>query len=265
LDVDRTSSVRGFTRRLSVYPRSRYLSRERIQNTDGGIGEIETLSAPTRASGVQRLHLGGLNVAEAGALVDAADTALDPATLHERTDGLPLFVVSLINSSQSGSLDEFPASVAESVAHRERLLPPTALALLQLCSLVGMVAPRLVLRTVADDLDDIAFADALLLVRNRLVTETPSSAEIRLRHPLVQEAVYAGHQRPASLTDPHPRGAGRLLPAPVPGSARCSPRGSWQEVCRSYSPDGTLVLLWLRCCCGERPHAPPSAAYCGCV
>jgi DNA-binding SARP family transcriptional activator/RecA/RadA recombinase len=152
-----------------------------------------TLSAPTRTSGVQRLHLGGLNVAEVGALVDAADTTLDATTLHERTSGLPLFVVSLINSNQSGSLDEFPASVAESVAQRERLLPPAALALLQLCSVVGMSAPRLVLRTVAADLDDIAFADALdVLVRNRLVTETPSIAEIRLRHPLVQEAVYAG-------------------------------------------------------------------------
>ncbi|WP_173008295.1 AAA family ATPase [Mycolicibacterium sp. P1-18] len=152
-----------------------------------------TLSAPTRASGVHRIHLGGLNVAEVGALVDAADTSLDPATLHERTHGLPLFVVSLINSNQSGSLEEFPASVAESVAQRERLLPPAALALMQLCAVVGMTAPRLVLRTVADDLDDVAFADALdVLVRNRLVTETSSSDEIRLRHPLVQEAVYAG-------------------------------------------------------------------------
>jgi DNA-binding SARP family transcriptional activator/RecA/RadA recombinase len=151
------------------------------------------LSAPTRSSGVQRLHLGGLSLAEVGALVDEADTTLDPTTLHERTDGLPLFVVSLINSSESGSVETFPASVAESVAQRERLLPPEALSTLQLCSVVGLVAPRLLLRTLADDLDDIAFADALdVLVRNRLLTEIPSGDEIRLRHPLVQEAVYAG-------------------------------------------------------------------------
>ncbi|TQR87475.1 AAA family ATPase [Mycobacterium hodleri] len=170
-----------------------------------------TLSAPSRTSGVQRLHLGALSLAEVGALVDAAGTTLDPTTLYERTHGLPLFVVSLINSNESGSVETFPASVAESVAQRERLLPPAALALLQLCSVVGMVAPRLVLRTVADDLDDVAFADALdVLVRNRLVTETPSGAEIRLRHPLVQEAVYAGitgrrrsqmHTRVALLTE----------------------------------------------------------------
>lgn len=152
-----------------------------------------TLFAPTRTSGVQRLHLGGLSLAEVGALVDAADTTLDPATLYERTDGLPLFVVSLINSNESGSVGTLPASIAESVAQRERLLPPAALALLQSFSVVGLVSPRLVLRTVADDLDDIAFADALdVLVRNRLVIETPSGDEIRLRHPLVQEAVYAG-------------------------------------------------------------------------
>lgn len=152
-----------------------------------------TLSAPSRTSGVQRIHLGALSLAEVGALVDGADTTLDPTALYERTHGLPLFVVSLINSNESGSVETFPASVAESVAQRERLLPPAALALLQLCSVVGMVAPRLVLRTIADDLDDVAFADALdVLVRNRLVTETPSGAEIRLRHPLVQEAVYAG-------------------------------------------------------------------------
>lgn len=152
-----------------------------------------TLSAPTRSSGVQRLHLNGLSLAEVGALVDATDTTLDPTTLYERTDGLPLFVVSLINSNEAGSVGTFPASVAESVAQRERLLPPDALALLQLCSVVGLVAPRVVLRTAAHDLDDVAFADALdVLTRNRLLTETPSDASIRLRHPLVQEAVYAG-------------------------------------------------------------------------
>ena len=153
----------------------------------------KTLSAPTRTSGVQRLPLGGLSLAEVGALVEAADSTLDPATLFERTDGLPLFVMSLINSNESGSVETFPASIAESVAQRERLLPPAAQALLQLCSVVGMVAQRHVLRTAADDLDDIVFADALdVLVRNQLVTQTPSGAEIRLRHPLVQEAVYAG-------------------------------------------------------------------------
>ena len=164
----------------------------RDEYADGGYLRA-TLSAPTRTSGVQRLQRGGLSLAEVGALVDAADTTLDPITLFERTDGLPLFVVSLINSNESGSVETFPASVAESVAQRERLLPPAALAVLQLCSVVGMVAPRLVVRSIADDLDDIAFADALdVLVRNRLVTETPSGAEVRLRHPLVQEAVYAG-------------------------------------------------------------------------
>jgi DNA-binding SARP family transcriptional activator/RecA/RadA recombinase len=152
-----------------------------------------TLSAPTRVSGVQRLHLGGLSLAEVGALVDASHTALDPTTLYERTHGLPLFVVSLINSNESGSVETFPASVAESVAQRERLLPPAALALLQLCAVLGTVAPRLLLRIVAEGFDDIAFADALdVLVCNRLVTQTPSGGEIRLRHPLVQEAVYAG-------------------------------------------------------------------------
>ncbi|MBJ7290734.1 AAA family ATPase, partial [Williamsia sp.] len=152
-----------------------------------------TLSAPTRSSGVQRLHLGGFSLAEIGALVDAADTALDPTTLYERTDGLPLFVASLIGSYQPGSGVTLPSSVAESVAQRERLLTPAALGLLQLCAVIGMVSQRLVLRTVAADLDDVAFADALdELVGNRLATENPTGTKIRLRHPLVQEAVYAG-------------------------------------------------------------------------
>ncbi|GAA1460194.1 ATP-binding protein [Williamsia maris] len=152
-----------------------------------------TLAAPTRSSGVQRLHLGGFSLAEIGALVDAADTALDPVTLYERTDGLPLFVASLIGSYEPGAGGTLPASVAESVAQRERLLSPAALVLLQLCSVVGMVSQRLVLRSVASDLDDIAFADALdELVRNRLVTENPTETKVRLRHPLVQEAVYEG-------------------------------------------------------------------------
>ncbi|MCV7423530.1 AAA family ATPase [Mycobacterium yunnanensis] len=152
-----------------------------------------TLSGLTRNSGMHRVHLGGLSLAEVGALVEAEGSTLDPTALHERTDGLPLFVVSLINADQSGSDATFPVSVAESVAQRERLLTPAARGLLRVCSVVGMVSQRLVLRSAVDDLDDVAFADALdELERHRLVVETTSGSEIRLRHPLVQEAVYEG-------------------------------------------------------------------------
>ncbi|MGJ0118158.1 ATP-binding protein [Williamsia sp. MIQD14] len=151
-----------------------------------------TLAAAERSSGLHRIRLTGLSVAEVGAIIEASGTALDPVTLSERTRGLPLFVESLIASHLSESGESLPASIAESVAQRGRLLTAQARDLLQLCSVVGMAAQRIVLRTVTADLTDYAFAEALDdLVRQRLIIDSAEGTDVVLRHPLVQEAVYA--------------------------------------------------------------------------
>ncbi|WP_328858972.1 AAA family ATPase [Williamsia herbipolensis] len=151
-----------------------------------------TLAGAERSTGLRRIRLAGLSVAEVGAIIEASGAALDPVTLVERTRGLPLFVESLIASHLSGSGESLPSSIAESVAQRERLLTGDAREVLQLCSVVGMVAPRIVLRTVTAALTDHAFAEALDdLVRQRLIIDSAEGTTVVLRHPLVQEAVYA--------------------------------------------------------------------------
>ncbi|MGU3291750.1 ATP-binding protein [Williamsia sp. M5A3_1d] len=151
-----------------------------------------TLAAAERSTGLRRIRLAGLSVAEVGEIIEASGTDLDPITLFERTRGLPLFVESLIASHLSESDDALPASIAESVDQRERLLTPHARGLLQLCSVVGVVSARIVLRTVTSDLTDVSFAEALdELVRQRLVIDSTSGTDVEMRHPLVQEAVYA--------------------------------------------------------------------------
>ncbi|GGF12062.1 ATP-binding protein [Williamsia phyllosphaerae] len=151
-----------------------------------------TLLAPTRSSGVHRLRLRNFSVTEVSALVESVGATVDPLTLHERTQGLPLFVMSLLGSQQIDPAGRLPDSVADSVAQRIRLLTGDARDLMELCSVVGMTASRAILRSATPDLDDLDFADALDdLVRQRLVAESESGHEVLMRHPLVQESVYA--------------------------------------------------------------------------
>ena len=174
------------SRRLCVIVtiRDEYLDAPEIRSTLGRAGQNGT---------VHRIPLGGLTPAEVAAVVEASGSALDPAVLHERTHGLPLFVDSLISSHRDGAGAALPASIAESVSRQERLLGPGAAGLLQVCAVAGMTTRREVLRAAATDLDDPSFADALdELVRRRLVGESESGSEVEMRHPVVQEAVYAG-------------------------------------------------------------------------
>ncbi|MCP2194272.1 ATP-binding protein [Williamsia deligens] len=173
-------------RRLCVLAtiRDEYLDSPGIRAMTGSSGHRDS---------VHRIVLGGLTPAEVGAIVEASGSRLDPSVLHERTHGLPLFVDSLIASQRSGLGAALPTSIAESVSQRERLLGPAAVDLLQICAVVGMSTRRDVLRAATPGLDDPAFADALdELERHRLVRESDSGSEVELRHPLVQEAVYAG-------------------------------------------------------------------------
>ncbi|MBE7161471.1 MAG: AAA family ATPase [Williamsia herbipolensis] len=152
--------------------------------------EIRSVLSASRA--VHRVPLAGLTLAEVGAVVAAAGSTLDPAELWERTRGLPFFVDSLVTEQRSGSDLALPASIAESVARRVDLLSPPAVRLLRLCAVIGLSARRAVARVVADDLDDRTFADALdELARHRLLGPSDGDDEVVLRHPLVQEAVYA--------------------------------------------------------------------------
>ncbi|MBE7193273.1 MAG: AAA family ATPase [Gordonia polyisoprenivorans] len=174
------------SRRLCVIAtiREEYLDSPEIRSTVGTSGQYGT---------VHRIPLAGLTPAEVAAVVEASGSVLDPVVLHRRTHGLPLFVDSLIAAHRQGDGAALPSSIADSVSRQERLLGANAAALLQVCAVAGMTTRREILRAATTDLDDPTFADALdELVRHRLARESDSGFEVEMRHPLVQEAVYAG-------------------------------------------------------------------------
>ena len=172
-----------------------------------------TVNTATRLGNVHRIALTDFDVAHVRQLVDAYRSSLDPVVLHRRTHGHPLFVTSLIEDPRGGG-ESTPASILEFIRRTEHGLSATAQTLLRLCAVIGSSISRDVLRLAAHGIDEIEFSDALdELVHERLVSPgdesnraTPWSAEIThrtaptqpandvitLRHPLVQEVVYAG-------------------------------------------------------------------------
>lgn len=150
------------------------------------------LVSSSRSRGVHRIELGAFDLAQVKELVEASGSAHDPTLLHERTGGLPFFVSSLLSAHQQDT-EELPASVAESVANRIRLLGQPANELLALCAVVGLLVPRAVLRAAASSLDDEVFASSLdELSRSRLIIQYDARNEIAIRHALVRDAVYSG-------------------------------------------------------------------------
>lgn len=174
-----------------------------------------TLNTATRLGGVHRITLSEFTVADVEHLVDAHGSGLDPGELHRHTSGHPLFVSSLLGESfgepASGPGGSYPASIVEFVRRAEHGIGDTARDLLRACAVIGVSSPKTLLRMVLGDVDDIRFADALdELLQSRVVTTTDTSIpapswnvsavrwpapvgddDVELRHPLVQEVVYA--------------------------------------------------------------------------
>lgn len=164
-------------------------------------GLRSVLVSASRSRGVHRIDLGAFDLAQVEELVQAAGNSHDPVVLYERTGGLPFFVTSLLSTYQP-DIGLLPASVAESVADRIRLLGQCAHELMELCSVVGLLIPRTVLRMAADDLDDGIFAASLdELSRARLIAQYDDRHEVAIRHALVRDAVYSGigHGRRARI------------------------------------------------------------------
>ncbi|MGJ0118157.1 ATP-binding protein [Williamsia sp. MIQD14] len=151
----------------------------------------ELLAVGDARAEAHRVRLRGFEVGDVADLIAINGAALDPAILHARTGGLPMFVTSLITDHELGSDRRVPASIAESVRHREGVLSDVAQRALRLCAVMGMTTPRTVLREAMPECDDLAFASALdELIHHRLVTESDSGGDVLLRHPLVADAVY---------------------------------------------------------------------------
>lgn len=169
----------------------------------------KTLNTATRLGNVHRITLTEFDISDVRQLVHAYRSSLDPVALHRRTHGHPLFLTSILENPQ-GDDDSAPASILEFIRDTEHGLGTTAQSLLRLCAVIGSSISHDVLRLTAQNIDEIEFSDALdELVRAHLVNQddgsdrpAPWNAElihspaqthdaITLRHPLVQEVVYA--------------------------------------------------------------------------
>ncbi len=109
---------------------------------------------------VIRLQLPPLTIAAVREL--AADTGLDPVSLHERTGGNPFYVTEIIGAGS----DVVPESIREAVLGRASRLSPEARALLDAASVFGVIVdPDLLAATIGApiaDLVDEALAAGIL-------------------------------------------------------------------------------------------------------
>ncbi|SNT43613.1 ATP-binding protein [Rhodococcoides kyotonense] len=156
-----------------------------------------TINTGTRLGHVCRIPLSDLSIDDVRQLVEVGGSSVDPAALHRRTSGHPLFVASLLAAESTEPPGSHPMSIVEFVRRREHSLTPIALSLLQLGAVIGIPVSTQVLRMAAHDIDDADFSDALdELVHSRMITVATESDpmwfdDLAMRHPLVQEVVYS--------------------------------------------------------------------------
>ncbi|MGU3292570.1 ATP-binding protein [Williamsia sp. M5A3_1d] len=161
---------------------------------------LATMHSAEAAGRLHRIPLGLLTPTDVKELVELAGFDIDADSLHERSNGLPMFVASLMAAHWRMPEEALPSSVADAVAQLERRLSDETVGLLHLCAVIGMVVSRRVLRHAARWFDPVAFdddtrfaeaIDELLLRRFLLVSPDDSEDAMRLRHPLVRETLYA--------------------------------------------------------------------------
>ncbi|QMU77994.1 AAA family ATPase [Streptacidiphilus sp. PB12-B1b] len=164
--------------------------------TDTGEKLTKTLAELARRS-PHRLALGGLPPHDVDTLVTAVcgapvDTAMVTA-LAERTGGNPFYVWEsarlLASEGALVATSEVPEGVRDVLRRRLRQLPPAALALLQLASVVGRETAVSVLIEAADA-DEHEVLDGLEAgIRAGLLTE-PGLDRVRFAHELVRDTLY---------------------------------------------------------------------------
>lgn len=167
-----------------------------------------TLNTATRLGNVHRIALRELEIDAVRQLVTDRRSSLDPEALYGRTHGHPLFVTSLLDDDGALGCGPLPESIVEFVERIEYSLSEPARSVLRLCALIGGVVPRRLLHIASVGIDDVEFADALdELERSHMLESSRGGAErslrqpsaelvpddeLTIRHPLVQEIVYAG-------------------------------------------------------------------------
>ncbi|MFK3979434.1 BTAD domain-containing putative transcriptional regulator [Micromonospora sp. NPDC050397] len=189
----------------------------------------------------RRIHLDGLATADVARLVRAyARTAVDPETvaaLSERTGGNPFYVREsaqlLASEGALVATSDVPDGVRDVLRRRLSRLPPQAVAVLRLASVVGREADVATLVGAADA-DEAVVLDSLEagLVAG-LLTE-PVPGRVRFVHGLVRDTVYTdiSHLRRARM---HARVAActrRLRPDDYPALAHHYARAASSDTAR---------------------------------
>lgn len=151
---------------------------------------------------VQRLDLPPLSIQAVTTL--AADTALDPVTLHERTRGNPFFVTEVLAAGE-----EIPPSVRDAVWARASRLSPSSWAVLEAAALLGSPADLPLLQTVAGH----APADLEACLESGMLV--PAGRAVAFRHELAREAIVAATM-PPRRQELHAAILRALLAAPEP-------------------------------------------------
>ena len=165
----------------------------------------QTMGSLVRENNFHQLTLTGLSRAEVGEFVEAragvtaSEVAVD--SLHERTEGNPLFVgevVSSVSPEEIGQNQDWvadvPLVVREAISRRLGRLSETCNDILRSASVIGRDFDLPLLRTLSADIPEDRFFGGIDEANNIGVVETMPTGHggYRFSHALIQQAVYEG-------------------------------------------------------------------------
>ena len=165
----------------------------------------QTMGSLVRENNFHQLTLTGLSRAEVGEFVEAragvtaSEVAVD--SLHERTEGNPLFVgevVSSVSPEEIGQNQDWvadvPLVVREAISRRLGRLSETCNDILRSVSVIGRDFDLPLLRTLSADIPEDRFFGGIDEASDIGIVETMPTGHggYRFSHALIQQAVYEG-------------------------------------------------------------------------
>ena len=163
----------------------------------------QTLGSLVRENNFHRVLLTGLNREEVGNLVEARagvtvpEAAVD--SLHQRTEGNPLFVGEVVSavspeemSRNEDRVDGIPQAVREAISRRLGRVSETCNEILRSAAVIGRDFDIPLLRTLSPDISEDDCSDAIDEANTTGTVETIPSGHggYRFSHALLQQAVY---------------------------------------------------------------------------
>lgn len=165
----------------------------------------ETLAELTRYPAFRRLRLTGLSRDETEQFLmtacGAIPSAAAVATLHERTEGHPLFLVETVRYllaegrartalDQAGALTGIPAGVREIIGKRLNRLSAPCARLLSVAACIGRAFSLELLPLVAESSEDAVLAALEEALAARVIEPLPRPDHYQFSHALIRETLY---------------------------------------------------------------------------